>query len=296
MFAFSHTQRNRVCGALLVLLGALSCSQTTGFFPTVDEQFTQRVDPAQVLVLDSYDFGEWQKIGTISLQVDSHQGALRGCRRIAAKNGGEAITEIKVLNQSAGSMAIAMPQYNTSTQSQTSSTLNAGGGSGQTPTSTSSQTMTNSTNVTSGGQQFNIPFTVMDIQCSVLIRRSGIGAGEDIPEEQPSEAIEESSQPDETVKPPGEGWFCTSLGGKEGYCSRVLTECRDIEKMWQREAVRSKAKVMRCRKQMDALCATFRRGNFADFGCFPTGLYCEHARDVWAQDSSKTAVSPCGAW
>jgi len=78
-----------VCAFVCALAG---CGRED-FLPSAPGDFEPRTSEDEVLVLDSDapDMKEYQRIGTALIKAKKDSNAMKGCRSVAAENGGDAI-------------------------------------------------------------------------------------------------------------------------------------------------------------------------------------------------------------
>jgi hypothetical protein len=76
-----------------VLALALAACGREDFIPSAPGEFDARTTEDEVLVLDhdAPDMNAYQRIGTALIKAKKDLNALKGCRAVAAENGGDAI-------------------------------------------------------------------------------------------------------------------------------------------------------------------------------------------------------------
>lgn len=283
--------------ALSAWIGLGACAhrpEPSPFVPTVEERYLPKVSADNVLFLDSFDFSEWKKIGIITLQTNTYQEGIQLCRHHAALNGGEAISEYKVLNQQSGVRNVVTPTTTTQTTSETSNdyaSQMAADLQKQTGTSQSLQMKHNNNNSTvqtysNGGSTTSIPFSILDVQCSVLARLP-----EPEPEPYPEKTQITGVDADSALRPTGERWFCRVPQGEDlAGCSRHREDCL--------AGMSGKGgKKTSCKPQKRAYCVTFRgETQGVDFACSPTMEKCQDEREMKLDEHELTDISNCTAW
>ncbi len=82
-----------VCAFAVALLGGVAGCGREEFLPSAPGDFEPRTVDEDVLVLDddAPDMKEYQRIGSAMITTKKDSNALKGCRAVAAENGGDAV-------------------------------------------------------------------------------------------------------------------------------------------------------------------------------------------------------------
>jgi hypothetical protein len=78
--------------AAFAVVASAGCGRED-YLPAVPEQFEPRTPPENVAVIeeDAEDRKTYQHIGTVVVKARKSTNAIKGCRTVAAENGGDAI-------------------------------------------------------------------------------------------------------------------------------------------------------------------------------------------------------------
>lgn len=79
--------------SLLSLAPALAGCGREDYLPAVPETFDPRTPPDNIAVIEenAEDRKEYKHIGTVNVKARKSHNAIKGCRTVAAENGGDAI-------------------------------------------------------------------------------------------------------------------------------------------------------------------------------------------------------------
>lgn len=264
----------------------------------VEDRHEQRVSAEQVLFLENFNAGEWTKIGLVILQVNTYHEGIQRCRHHAALNGGVAVAEYKVLSLQSGVRNVVAPttmQTTTETGNQYANQMAAdlqeqSGTPRSLRINLDNGTSTTST-YSSGGDSASIPFTILDVQCSVLTRIEGA---------QPS--AQENGQTsgkdaERALMPLGGTWYCTrSAAPERAACYRRRNICTAESQHIAAETGRKT--VAPCNPQERVHCITFgTSGEHAtDYACSPTPAACDAQRKSRLEDVGSAHISNCSEW